>query len=90
MELKIIEQDGGLLKFEVVGEGHTLCNALRKELWNDKNVNVAGYNLAHPLIGNPVFAIDCKGDPKKVLMSCVDRLRKNNKELVSLINKNLK
>ena len=44
MEIKILEKTKNTLRLEVAGEGHTLCNALRRQLWEDKTVEVAGYN----------------------------------------------
>jgi|TARA_Y100000034_G_C6893287_1_gene411373 DNA-directed RNA polymerase subunit L len=84
MEVKILEEEKGFIKIEIIGEDHTLANALRKELWNDSHVKVAGYNIDHPLVGNPVLIVETDGkeDPKKALNSAVDRLKKKNSELL--------
>ena len=90
MEIRVLEKTKNKLKIEVVGEDHTLCNALRKELWEDKNVEIAGYNMKHPLISEPEIVVETKsGDPVKALLKAVDGLKKKNKELLVEI-KNLK
>ena len=82
MEISIIEHGKNRLVFELKGEGHTFCNALRKELWNDENTNISDYNISHSLVSNPYFVVEVsKGDPKRVILSAVERLRKKNKEL---------
>jgi DNA-directed RNA polymerase subunit L len=85
MELKILEESKDFLKLEIIGEDHTLANALRKELWNDSHVKIAGYNIEHPLIGSPILMVDTDGkeDPKKALFGAADRLKKLNLEFLS-------
>src|SRR3989344_1634335 len=47
MEIKFIEKSPSRIKFEIKGEGHTLSNALRDELWVDKSKDNDYYkNLA--------------------------------------------
>lgn len=88
MELKIISKEKNSLKLEVMGEDHTLCNALRKELWNDKNIDVSGYHVEHSLISSPVLVIETKKkSPVKALESAADRLIKQNNELKLLFKK---
>ena len=81
MELNILESTKTRLKFEIKGEGHTFCNALRKELWQGKNVEIAGYSIEHSLVTEPVFVIETdKEDPKKLLLEATTRLQKKNKD----------
>ena len=88
MEINILEDKKKRLVFELKGEGHTLCNALRQELWNDKDVTVSAYNISHPIIGIPMFMIETDGkDPKKALKAAVARLKKANTELLKEIKK---
>lgn len=88
MEIKLIEKDKKRLKFELVGRTHTLANVLSKELWNDKDIAVAGYTVEHPLVSNAVMVVETeKGDPKKALVSAIARLKGENKELLSAIKK---
>lgn len=82
MELRPIEDEKTKLVLEIIGEDHTLCNPIRKELWNDKTVKVAGYNIEHPLVSNPVLVIE-SADAKKSLLGAIDRLKKQNKEFLT-------
>lgn len=88
MEINVIENNKNRLKFELKGEGHTFCNAVRKELWSDSNVEISGYRIEHSLVSEPVFILETsKGDPKTVLLKAVERLRKRNKDLKELFKK---
>lgn len=82
MEIKIIEEKKNRIVFEVKGEGHTLCNALQKELYTDAHVKSAGYNIEHPLINIPRFILETDGaDPKKTISAAVKRLQKETEKL---------
>ena len=88
MEIKILDDKKNKLIVEAKGIGHTLCNVIKSELWNDKDVAVAGYTLEHPLIGSSILIVETsKGDPKKALLSAIDRLKKKNKEYMSAVKK---
>ena len=87
MDVKVLEETKERIKAEIVGEDHTLCNALREELWSDKTVKVAGYHMEHPLLGNPVILVEAEKDAKKALFDAVERLRKKNKEILELVKK---
>lgn len=86
MELRVLEKSKTKLKLEVIGEDHTLCNALKKELWNDDNVKVSGYNLPHSIVGNPTLVVEAT-DAKKALMDAVKRLKKDNSEFLEQFKK---
>ncbi len=83
MEINVLEEKPKKMVFELKGEGHTLCNALREELWNDKAITVSAYNISHPLVGVPKFMIETNGDkePKKALKDAISRLKKKNADL---------
>ena len=88
MELDIIEHTKTRLKFKINGESHSFCNALRKELWADKQVDIGGYQVQHSLISAPVFTVEtAKGDPKKILLQTAERLNNINKELLAKFSK---
>jgi len=80
MELNILESKKGRLVFELHGADHTLCNALRDALWNDKTVTAATYAIEHPLKAIPKFIVEAT-DPLKALTTASQRLQKTNKEL---------
>jgi DNA-directed RNA polymerase subunit L len=78
MKITILEKKKSKLFFEVEAD-HTLCNVLKKELWNDKKVTVSGYTKEHIQVGYPKFMLEVSsGDPQKVLLEAVKRLKKNN------------
>ena len=92
MKLKIIEDKKNKLIFELVGETHTFCNALKQELWNDKHIKVASYNIAHPLVGVPKFVIETDGSekPKKALTEAAKRLKKVSDKFKTAFTKAIK
>jgi DNA-directed RNA polymerase subunit L len=80
MEIKIIEEDKKRMIFEIRGESHTMPNLLEKELWNDEDVKVAGYNIAHPLVDNPrmIVEVNTKKTPREAVEDAMKRLKKHN------------
>ena len=92
MELKILENKKNKMVFELKGESHTFCNALKQELWNDKHVKIAGYNIAHPLIGVPKFVVetDSGESPKKALTEAAKRVSKVSSKFKSAFLKGIK
>ncbi len=91
MELKILEQGKNRLVFEIHGESHTLCNALKEELRKNKNVAVASYFVAHPDIDVPTFTVETRGtEPKKALLDAVKGLRKQNEIFLKAFKKESK
>lgn len=78
MKLKVLEQKKNKLHLEVE-TGHSFCNILRKELWNDKDVHVSGYYTEHIQVGNPRFVIETTDkDPIVAFRDAVKRLKKQN------------
>ena len=88
MEIKILEDKKNLLRFEIHGEGHTICNPLKNELLNDPDVEFATYNIAHPLIGIPEVIVKTKkNSPKDAIQGSIDRLKKKNKNFAAAFDK---
>ncbi len=87
MKINILQQEKDKLKFEIVGEDHTLCNILRSELWEDSGVDITGYSIEHPVVSNPVFVIESKKDPKKILLNTINSLSKKIDNLKKEIGK---
>lgn len=78
MELAVIEQTDKKLVFDMKGEDHTFCNALKDELTQDEDVKFTSYRIEHPLLGVPRFFVEMKkGDLKKTLTAATKRLKKN-------------
>lgn len=92
MEIKILEDKKKRFVFELKGAGHTISNALRDELWSDKSVKVAAYNISHPLIGIVKFIVETNGKkkPTTALKSAITRLKRRNTSLQKHIKKELK
>ena len=80
MEIKILDNKKNRLVFDVNGSDHTLCNALKAELCNDKHVKIATYSIRHPQISLPKIIVETDGEesPKNALINAVDRLHKTN------------
>ncbi len=80
MEIKILDDKRNKLILEIKGADHTLCNALKSELWNDKHVKIATYSIRHPQISMPQMIVETDGDesPKNALINAVERLHKIN------------
>ena len=82
MEIKILDDKKNKLMLEVKGVDHTLCNALKTELWNDKHVKIATYSIRHPQISVPQMIVETDGEvsPKNALINAVQRLHKTNEK----------
>ena len=88
MEINVIEENKKRMVFEIKGEGHTLANLLEKELWNDKNVTAAGYQVDHPLTGVPKMIVETSGsEPRKALQNAIKRLKTKNSEFAKKFKK---
>ena len=88
MELEVLESSKNSVKFKIKGEGHTFCNLLRKELWNNKNVRVCAYKIEHTLDSIPVFILETEDkDPRKVLLEATNRLKMALKEANQKLSK---
>jgi len=80
MEIKIVEEKKHRLVIEVKGVSHGFCNALVAEMWNDKDIKSAGYNINHPLVGIPTLIIESKSDAKKLLLDAIKNLKKKTSD----------
>lgn len=88
MELQVLEQKKNKLVVDIVGEGHTFCNALRDALWQDSDVKTAGYNIEHPQKGVPRLVVETKGkEAKQALVDVIKRLQKQNDSFFKAFNK---
>ena len=92
MEIKLIEQSKNKLVLNIEGQGHSLCNSLKKELWNDKDVTVAGYYVEHPQVGIPTFIVETKGkkSPQDALVNAAKRMKKENDKFLKEFLKEVK
>jgi DNA-directed RNA polymerase subunit L len=92
MELEILEDKKNKLVVEIKGEDHTFCNALKAELWNDKHVKIASYNIQHPLISEPRIIVETDGSetPQDALKGAAKRLGKLAGKFKELYSKEVK
>ena len=92
MKAKILKKTSSELKIEVEGVGHTICNLLQKRLLEDENVDLAGYDIPHPLASNSVIYIRTKGNakPEEALRNAVKKAREINKKFSKELKKALK
>ena len=88
MKLNILEESKKRIVFELEGETHSFCNALKEALWKVKGVEIASYRIEHPLVGVPKFLIETKGiEPREALKKGIAELRKTGKEFKKEVKK---
>lgn len=92
MKIKILKRTANELKMEAEGVGHTFCNLLQKRLLEDKKVDLAGYDIPHPLASNSVIYVRTKGkmDPEEALRRAAKRTGKMNKNFTKELEEALK
>lgn len=75
MKVRLLEANQNLLRLEIEGEGHTLCNLLQAKLLEDDRVEIAGYDKHHPLEERAILYVRTKGEasPKEVLIDATDK-----------------
>ena len=80
MKVKVLKKSGNELKIEIEGSSHGLCNMLQKRLLEDKEVEIAGYDVPHPLAASPVIYMRMKGDAKAedALVRAAEKVREQN------------
>lgn len=83
-KMKIITDKKNELEIEITGETHTLCNALRRALMEDKDVEAAAYVIEHPIIGEPKLYVRAK-NPKKSLKNAAETLKSRCDEFKELL-----
>jgi len=78
LKINVLKRDGNELRIEVIGEGHSFCNALESVLLRDETLDFVGYDISHPLVAQPTFYIKMKGrrDPWRALLDAAETLMK--------------
>ena len=89
MNLKILQSTKNELKIEIQGEGHTFCNLLQQALLQDKGVEMAGYDVPHPLIPNAILYVRTKREtsPKKALERALSKVGEMSNEFLGNLDK---
>jgi DNA-directed RNA polymerase subunit L len=92
MKIKVLMKTANELRIEVEGAGHGLCNLLQKKLLEDENVDMAGYDVPHPLASNPVIYVRTKGTakPKNALIEAAEKAVEENDDFSKELNRALK
>jgi len=92
MKVKVLKKAGNEFRIELEGAGHGLCNLLQKRLLEDENVDLAGYDIPHPLASNPIIYARTKGDvkPEEVLIKAAEKARDMNQDFSKELAKALK
>jgi DNA-directed RNA polymerase subunit L len=82
MKVNVLRKTPNELKVEVEGAGHTVCNLLQKKILEEKNVDLAGYDIPHPLAPTAIVYVRTKGNvkPEQVLRNALENAREMNKE----------
>ena len=92
VKVNVLKRTENELKIEVEGAGHTICNLLQKRLLEDENVELAGYDIPHPLTPVPVIYIRTNGKvkPEEALLKALEKAREMNEEFSKALQKALK
>lgn len=86
--IKVLEKDKSMIKIEI--DDLTIVEAIRKELWNDKNISISAWNRDHPS-KNPVLTVKTKsGTPIKAIKDAIARLQKINSSIATAFKKAVK
>lgn len=89
MKITVLERAKNKLRIEIEGEGHTFCNLLQHILLEDKTVEMAGYNIPHPLVGKPILHVKTREgrSPEEVLLKALERIGELSSEFLKEFEK---
>lgn len=89
MKINILKKSKSEMKIEIEGEGHTFCNLLQHALLEDKSVEMAGYDIPHPLVAKPVLHLRTRADrsPERALLKALDRIDQMTDEFLKEFEK---
>jgi DNA-directed RNA polymerase subunit L len=92
VKVRVLKKTENEFKIEIEGAGHSLCNLLQKRLLEDEDVDMAGYDVPHPLASNPVLYVRTKGKvkPEEALREAAEKTREMNAEFSEELDKALK
>lgn len=92
MKITVLKKIDKELRIEIEGADHGLCNLLQKKLLEEKSVDMAGYDIPHPLASNPVMYVRTKGatTPEEALKKAAEKAREANDAFGKELEKALK
>lgn len=82
MKVKVLKITDNELKIEVEGEGHSLLNVLQKTLLEDDSIEMAGYDVPHPLFDRGILYVHTKEqqNPEAVIKEATKKVLDLSKE----------
>jgi DNA-directed RNA polymerase subunit L len=82
MKIKVLKETANELKLEVEGEGHSLLNLLQKTILEDDSIEMAGYDVPHPLIDRAILYVHTKGkkSPETIIKEATKKVTSLSKE----------
>ena len=85
LKIKTLERTKDTLRIEIEGEGHSFCNLLQNTLLEDRGVEMAGYDMPHPLTLRSIVYIKVKkdSDPNKALDRALKKIVEGSDEFLS-------
>ena len=92
MELELLKKEGTVVELRIIGEDHTFCNPIRKNLHEDESVVTAAYSVEHPLLAHPKFYVKTKGgrSPYYALVRASRKLEKDCRDFRQKLKKALR
>lgn len=92
VKVNVLKKNPEELKIEIEGAGHTICNLLQKRILEEEHVDLAGYDIPHPMASNPIIYIRTTGNvkPEQVLRNALQKARETNKEFSREFEKAIK
>lgn len=78
MKIEVVEESDEKLKIRI--DDLTFVNLLNDNIWKQKSLGMAAYNVEHPYLAQPVLVVKSK-NPKKTLMDAADNILEDIKEL---------
>jgi DNA-directed RNA polymerase subunit L len=92
LKVNVLKKTDHELKIEIEGADHGLCNLLQKKLLEERSVDMAGYDIPHPLASHPVIYVRTKGatKPEEALKKAAEKAREANETFGQALEKALK
>ena len=82
MKIEVLKNTANELKIQLEGEGHSLLNLLQKTILEDDAIEMAGYDVPHPLIDRAILYVHTKGqqDTEAVVKEATKKVLALSKE----------
>ena len=82
MQIEVLEKEKNKLKVKFSEIDYGLLSVISDQLWKEKSVDIAGFKLDHPQVGEPVFILKTKGkDAKTIWNSAIDKISEEVKDM---------